>query len=169
VRAARAAAVLLVLGGFYYWSYRVLLGSFFAYDDFAWMNDAARIHLGSPADFRQFFETSNFLLYRPVTMLYFYLLQHTSASIRRAIRPPSSPSTSRMPSSSTRSRAACSARDGSGSRRRSRTRRRPGTRSRCAGWASVEPAPGRVVVSGPLTFPESAGVPAWRRLIRPCP
>jgi hypothetical protein len=77
VRAARAAAVLLVLGGFYYWSYRVFLGSFFAYDDFAWMNDAARIHLRSPADLRQFFETSNFLLYRPVTMLYFYLLQHT--------------------------------------------------------------------------------------------
>jgi hypothetical protein len=34
MRAARAAAVLLVLGGFYYWSYRVFLGSFFAYDDF---------------------------------------------------------------------------------------------------------------------------------------
>jgi hypothetical protein len=35
--------------------------------------------------------------------------------------------------------------------------------------ASIEPTPGRVVVSGPLTLPESAGVPAWRRLIRPCP
>jgi hypothetical protein len=76
VRAVRAAAVLLVLGGFYYWSYRVFLGSFFAFDDFWMLNAAARIELHSPADVWQFFEPSNFLLYRPVsTLLYFYLLR----------------------------------------------------------------------------------------------
>jgi hypothetical protein len=76
MRAARAAAVLVVLGGFYYWSYRVFLGSFFAYDDFWVLNHAALIELHSPADVWQFFEPSNFLLYRPVsTLLYFYLLR----------------------------------------------------------------------------------------------
>ena len=77
-RLATTGGAVAVLAAFYVASYGDATGTFFSFDDYWVMVDAARVHLHTPLDVVQFFVPGHngFALYRPLsTVAYFYGLE----------------------------------------------------------------------------------------------
>jgi hypothetical protein len=73
--AAWFAVAAVALSALYLWSYSDALGTFFVHDDYRHLANNARIHVRTPGDLAQFFRpTESFLLYRPVMIIYYHML-----------------------------------------------------------------------------------------------
>src|ERR1043166_5457931 len=75
-RLAATAGVVAVLAAFYVAAYGDATGTFFFFDDYWGMADAAQVHLRQPLDVIQFFAPGHngFALYRPLSIVaYFYV------------------------------------------------------------------------------------------------